>query len=596
MRRQRINISKPPIENNTKIEKEQNSNIKLELAQKKFSNKKTSFKKPSVQPKKLDKKYTCENAYKNMVEQYVDPVELLDSQKEELSKILKTYSWNSYFSELGAPGSGKTKLACAVAVELGLDILLVAPNNLHQNWLDEAATIGASIIECISYKKLCSIDNVQVKHPYLRKKINNSNYIKTEYEIEEKFVELLYRGILLVFDEFSNIKNKNAEQSRACIVMTRKLIEEYTANKENMKSRLLLLSGSPITDVDQIENYLKTLSLISNVLKPFKKEKDKIITYGANNLIHKCLVIDKNFTYHILSTLYKDFSKENIKKVLISLYIEILKPYVSGELESPRFLNVNIDIKNKFYHCDDETMELLEEYKERYINFSTYTESNIRNKQMSIKEYQKPIDLIKTFIPIKCIPKILNKKPNTKFIIFCEYLCVVDKLKEKLKEYKLGVITGSTILEERLRLINLFNKDSNECIILIATSKTCSHGINLQDITGNRPRYVFNYTSSYSADVEYQKTMRTIRQGMNTDCKIRNLYIYGFDQELRIINSLCRQSVDAKIMFSKSRSDTYFFPDQFDNKIEGSNEIYKMKIEDFVYETYKRPDDLPYED
>lgn len=517
----------------------------------------------------------------------------LKNQEEHISKILECLSSWAYFFDFSIPGSGKTHIALLVAKYLGLDALLVAPPGTFNHWETISKRIGVNIIDKISYQSLASSVGNTLNHPYLNRKYDGKNLI---FEHTDHFDQILEKGILLIFDESSMTKN-DTNRTIASAALMRRISCQFEKMPDEFKSRFIQLSGTPISNVNQMIVMLRNLGLISttNVKYLVQKRGNDIIPTGMNLLKEKCEKIDYYQTQYIISKLSDNIGKENVYKVLISLYVEVLKPHISGGLPGPDLSGINLDIKNKFYRIDEDKLEKLDQDIRSMTNNMDlmYSIKGDRfNRKGNAYSIRIRCNQEKDDIIINKILKTLKKDPNRKIIILSKYVEILKIISEKLRHHKKdGVnsryVTGDINIHLRNKFYDLFNEDSNKCNVLLL-SKVGFHGINLQDTHGNRSRLILFLPDNDMEDT-YQGIHRAYRVGAMSDCKVRMVYIYGLDFELRVIAALSRQSRANKMMLSEEVLDNTIYPDEFDCVSEGNYE-YQVEMDSInqsqPFETY----------
>ena len=536
----------------------------------------TKFKKNGFKnTTKFHKKNKVQSSYKkiekyNVYDEYNndDIMIPLKNQEEHLEKIINTYDEWAYYFDHSIPGSGKSCIALLIARRLGLDVLLIAPPGTFNQWEKEADYANVRIIDKVSYHSLASSNCNEINHPYLTKSYNGKN---VNYEYTSYFDSLLNDGILVVFDESSMTKN-DTNRSMACATLMKRISCQHEKLQDDFKSRFLQLSGTPVSNINQIIIMLRNLGLISSTdsRKLVCMRNKKIILTGMNLLKQKCDKIDSYQTEYIISKLDGDLGKNNVYKVIISLYICILKPIISGGLPGPDLSGINLDIKNKFYKIPDYNLETLNDDISQIIDGmdnALWIKNELNHKRGSAVKIRIRCNQEKVDIVVNKIIKSLNKNPSSKFIVLSEFVDVLKMINDRLLEsYIDGInprlVSGDTNKDIRNKIYRLFNKNSSECNVLLA-SKVVFHGINLQDTHGDRARTILFLPSSNMEDT-YQGIHRAHRVGSMSDCKVRMVYIYGVEFELKVIAALSRQSRANKLMLNNDVINNTIYPDEFE--------------------------------
>lgn len=354
-----------------------------------------------------------------------------------------------------------------------MPLFVVCPGFLKSMWDKECKNYNIESI-VISYGTLSSTRGNRLSHNFLTRNdyIEDGKY-KTKFETTHHFKILVNDGILLVFDEFSKIKNPNTIWSKACIKLTNDVINL------GGKSRMLLLSGSPFTNLKHVKILMRLLGFI-NQSKLYVKNKNKVTLEGLSDLFNECQKLNPSTTSYLKKYLIDNFDKKNIDKVMFSLYVYILKPVISGGMIPPNFDTYQVKIRNRFYELDDENTKRISESLEKIMELIHYNKKENDEEETDYKKDNKTIKLInynrsiceasKISIPIKELDNNYDLYPNTKFIIGCNYRKnSFDVLENYLKSKynNVGIINGDVSYGDRNKIIKSFNEPNNNMRILL---------------------------------------------------------------------------------------------------------------------------------
>lgn len=94
-------------------------------------------------------------------------ITLLPTQVKHLKRMMSIYSKFSSAVDTSVMGSGKTYVALAIAILLGLPIFTVCPKNARRMWIKKAGHCGVKVIEIITYGTLRSKKGCKPAHPWL---------------------------------------------------------------------------------------------------------------------------------------------------------------------------------------------------------------------------------------------------------------------------------------------------------------------------------------------------------------------------------------------------------------------------------------------
>ena len=110
------------------------------------------------------------------------------------------------------------------------------------------------------------------------------------FRVTPKFEELVKMGILLIFDEAQNVKNKS-DQAEACRTLAVYILSQTGS------SRFMLLSGSPIDKEEHAINMMQLMGFIrSRRLFVYHKDSDRLELRGAQELVSYCNNVDPEST------------------------------------------------------------------------------------------------------------------------------------------------------------------------------------------------------------------------------------------------------------------------------------------------------------
>lgn len=527
----------------------------------------------------------------------------LPNQIGNIEDMYNSFEKFHFYINSSRPGTGKTPVTNFISIIKNLPIFLVSPANLIPMWKNFCNEMENPMAFCTSYESLYQDSINNPKSKFLITKYDSEKK-KYKFEATKLFDDLINSGVLIVFEEASRIKNEFSVQRNACVALVKRLFYFFNKNgAENFRSRVLLLSGTPGTEIKHIKTTMKTVCLLGEGrIFEFKKN---YINYGSiRPLYNICYSIDPEKTKEIINHINEDKSKDNITKIIVSLFVKILKKHVSGNISPPDLSHINIDIKNKFYNLSDFDLQQMEKSMYKYIkkiinideefDLSDFDIDSVDirpNKGNAINNRIK-CDKMKVPIVVREVKRILGKKKhkNTNIFIACEYVNgVLDVLVEELKEFNPFVLKGNVPMEEREIIKNKFNEDNNECRLLIA-SNVITYGHSFHPVHPNRPLYMFIFPT-FSAEKEIQRIYRGVRQGIKSNCKIRFVYVANLEIELQLISSLIRQTSSIKKYLDESNIEGALFPDTFDcvNERVGDEEkeIWKMNPRNYNDDNYE---------
>lgn len=192
------------------------------------------------------------------IEQEFQEIELRPRQLEWANKAYNILLHNYGYIDTSRMGSGKTFVLIWLAKAIGIRLLIVCPVIMQNVWKSITETYGIPTIGIISYASLRSKRGYQPSHIFLRRHddgITEQGTKTLTFTPTQKYLRLVDEGIMVVFDEMQNIKNKSA-QYKAAAALLHPIILRGGA------SRFALLSGTPFDEEEHAINLLKLIGYI----------------------------------------------------------------------------------------------------------------------------------------------------------------------------------------------------------------------------------------------------------------------------------------------------------------------------------------------
>jgi superfamily II DNA or RNA helicase len=452
-----------------------------------------------------------ENELQQEIVEELGPVELVlrPWQVDWANKAHGILMGNYGYIDTSKMGRGKTTIALWLAKQFGFSLLVICPVGVIDTWQSEARKYEVHLIDAISYQSLRSTEGHQPNHPYLIRydEYSVSGRHSLEFDVTKEYSDLLNTGILVIFDEFQNIKNTTA-QFKAAKTMIRAIITG------GGKSRYGLLSGTPLEKEEQATNLVKILGYHYN---------NKT---GLNEFIYACNFIDQVATQEVLSRV----PRGNKAGLVYELYRVILKPRLSGGIAPPQNITGEFDAKNGFYNIIPENQIALQQtFKRIREETGLINENEEEPVRMNLSTIQRlvkalvPIEQAKLYDMARVGRDILNSDDHNKVIISVNYTKKsIPYLLELLQDFNPLTLTGQTKPKDRKPIQDLFNNDPDYRLLLMNT-KVGGVGINLHDTTGLYPRFML-ISPSYNLSDIAQAATRIYRDGLQSKATIRIFY------------------------------------------------------------------------
>ncbi len=480
-----------------------------------------------------------------------------DHQVQHLNKIISILRKNHVYLDSSETGSGKTIIALCISIIFKLKMMVIAPLTTLDMWETETSKYGIELISSMTYTKLSGNGNT-CNHNLLTKMVTSKNKeIKTiKYTITDYLRKIIQEGILIVFDESHNLKNKDTQKLKAAHCIINKVININTS------SRIGLLSATPCDKIEHLPSMLKTLGIIrSTKLHEYNHKTSNYDLIGMNEAFNYCLNINKVETNKIKCMSYNKGTKNNICK---RIFLSIIKDYCCSAMENIN-KNTTLDVKNGFYNIDPIDSQKLQHAISDLKELVQFENNNVtlRNNFNNIANILSRIETSKLSTLIRLTKSSLIENSNGKVIIFIWHIASADYLYQELFESSPMVLNGQTSKKDRIQIIKNFQCPSTQFRILISNIKVGGVGISLDDQDGRFPRTVFIVPQYYV--IETQQAMgRVYRVKTKSNATIRFIYSKEIRMEKDILDAIAKkQKVIEDILFYKPQ-----FPSDYTNYIE----------------------------
>ena len=200
----------------------------------------------------------------------MDVITLEPRQVPHYNRIVDIFNQFHVAIDSSIGGAGKTIVAIKLARDFDWPILVVGPTTLAGQWAEKCRQYGVRLIDYLSYSGLRGTRGRNPKHGYLDRydkiqdapvkdaqgRIRKAPKADPIFAATKKFTALVNNGILLVLDEFQNVKNPVAQTQAA-----HALINTITATEN--RSRAILCSTSP-TETGKAEQFIRLTGMTAH--------------------------------------------------------------------------------------------------------------------------------------------------------------------------------------------------------------------------------------------------------------------------------------------------------------------------------------------
>ncbi len=417
----------------------------------------------------------------NEIENYKSPLPDINADLRQYQKY--GYKWLCYLTDnkLGGcladdMGLGKTLQAIALITRMHSKkkkrTLVVMPKSLIFNWENEIQKFSPNLITGIYYGNNRDISVFK-----------DCEVILTTYGTVRNDIEKIkkYKFELIVLDESQNIKNSNAQTTKAVMLL-----------KGNNR---IALSGTPV------ENNLGELySLFRFLNPPMFGSADEFNRYYAVP-IHK--ENDKDAIEELRKKIYP-FILRRIKK-------DVLKD-LPDKIEKVMYVEMNPEQKNF--------------YEERRMYYYNMVHENIRTQGFG-KSHFYILQALNELRQITSCPESKNAniisskrdvvienvldavQNNHKVLIFANYISSIEGISKQLEKNGIKHLTMTGATKDRHILVDKFQNDS-QYKVFVMTLKTGGVGLNL-----TAADTIFIYDPWWNKTVENQAVDRAYRLGQD---------------------------------------------------------------------------------
>nr|QBK91454.1 MAG: DEAD/SNF2-like helicase [Pithovirus LCPAC302] len=487
----------------------------------------------------------------------VKPINIQPQQVKHFQRIIKILNHEYGYLDVSPFGAGKTHITFAIAATFKLNMIVVCPKSTINNWKKWGYIYGIKIINIITYQSLRGQECYNLNHNLLER-------VNGEYRGSEFFDKCVKSKLLLVFDEYQNLKNNNTQlaSGHALVKSLVRLV------RMGYKSRIALLSGTPCEEKDYVTSTFKMLGIIlSDKLYNYNRSSKKYELIGIQEAINKCNSYDPDETFAIAC---REVNKGTAKTICYELYTRVLKRFIVSSMPPPP-IDAKKDARNFYILMPDKDVNRLKNGILLFRSATNY-KHDIQEVDLSgvnwgdVTTSRMEIDSSKIDSVVRLAIQNLTSDPNCKVLIYCNYKRDMKKTHSMLSKYNPLIMDGSSSEKQRKTIIDKFQADNNGNRVIISNPKVGGVGIDLDDKYGNRQRFMYILPSYFFTD-QFQATGRIHRIGTKSKATIRFVYSRAFPHETGILNSMAKKSQVVRSMVTKDQIDIKF-PGEYEELLE----------------------------
>ena len=432
-------------------------------------------------------------------------------------------------------GLGKTVQMLSVIVDYAQNegkraSLVVSPSSLTLNWLNEVEKFAPDLQSCV-------IRGSAVERKNQIENIGNYDLVITSYDLLKRDIDLYkeknYKFRYIIADEAQYLKNSTTKNAKA--------IKQIKADTR------YALTGTPI------ENSLSELWSIFDFIMP-----GYLFTYKKFKNIYEMPIVKKN----------DENAMQKLKMLIEPFVLRRNKKEVLTELPDKTVTVLNNEMNEEQQKIYLNYLAQAKQDIQEQINLNGYEHSHMQilaaltrlrqiccHPSLFISDYKDGSSKLDQCIEI--IEDAING--GHKILLFSGYTSMFQIIEKELKERNITYVklTGATKVDERIKLVDEFNANSEIKVFLISL-KAGGTGLNL---TG--ADMVIHYDPWWNISTENQATDRAYRIGQKNNVQVYKL--------------ITKNSIEEKIYELQERKAT-LANNMLDTKAKFINQLSKDEI------------------
>lgn len=390
---------------------------------------------------------------------------LRNYQIEDLNKILPVIKeGGGSFLIASEVGTGKTRIACAAAMEVGSQVsqvLIVAPLSTFGGWLSEAEAVGLPIAIASALWP-------------------DTQAVLINYEKLDKFEQILNinkKFSLIIFDEAHKLKSPKSDRHKVWEKLRRK------------NNTMLYLTATPGQDPLDLRYLCGVIDFeLHQYWSWVRSFKGIYAPHWGGLKFRNGHIEDTRRLSKLLS--------ENPRALRrtpqdIAGWPELERVIYPVKLTEPEWKDY---VRSFEYYLDERET----------LGKRRHTKADVL---VAVGQFRKALSLLKVPYTIELAKDLIEQ--GKVVAISCQYLAPTQEILEGLSKFRVGVITGEVSSEERIQVLESSKKDELDVIIFSVVD-----GINLHQFEDHhRPRIQIDHDVRWSALEQHQLDGRCHRAG-----------------------------------------------------------------------------------
>lgn len=437
-------------------------------------------------------------------------LELWPEQLQAYNKICDIISWSHVFANNTPTGGGKTEMCIKLSLDYGLDIILVTERNIINQWRSRCNRYGVNFIG-ITYAALRGSSNYKPDFRFL-------NAVGDGYVVSDYFHKMASSGVLLIFDEYHRLKNNTSQHYAACELI-------HCVVENDYPSRVGLLSASPSAHLKDAYRLIKLLGITNKRHATEYVPSTGHILKGLADVIDKAILLAPDYQIDI-----GNINSNEAEQICERLYNDIFKQHYCVAAKK-RLPATGTDIKNQLCHVSGDTVAITKAID----MLSKCIDITGKIVDRSIDVASRQLQHYKIHPCVEEARQVLDMIPNSKVLVIMFYVDDLNRTKQALQNYGCEILYGQT--KNSSIIIDKFQEDNNDIRVLVCQVNVTCVGLNLDDVHGGRPRFMY-IIPNYNFINLYQAKDRIYRGTTKSLATVRFIYFKGYESEIQIMSRL----------------------------------------------------------
>ena len=411
-------------------------------------------------------------------------------QIDSVSKLVTALNKTGCAIDGSDVGVGKTYVACGVARELKMKVLVVCPKAVMEPWrrvIVNHFKMKDSLVGIVNYEQ---IRIGKTDSPF-------ASFVESRKTHKKKFIWKIPKNTLIIWDESQKLKNWKTKNSKTCM----------EALKQNYK--MLFCSATNATNPLELRTVGTCLKLFKGATAYYQWCYEHGVKKGRFGLE---FTTDLKLRQKVLKKLHTDiFINRGVR-----LTRDTIPNFPASEVIAECYNMDDVDVK-KINDCHAEMQKELKA-------LARLTKKDKASELTAILRARQEIELIKVPLFIDMIEEGLEDGMSV--VVFVNFTETLQAIAKRLNSS--CIFDGKTDDDVRQQSVDDFQSGKERVILVNIASGGA--GLSLHDIHGMNPRLTL-ISPSYSAVLMRQATGRVWRENAKSKSVQKILFVAGTVEE-----------------------------------------------------------------